>query len=117
MANGEEETVSLRQYFEKILDVQDTAQQRALELHSTEIDRRLAELNKVREEQIHDRILYVLKTTYDPAHRDLETRLGQLGNRVTTIESGNKTWIAAIGIFFTIIQIGGGLVMYFLLKH
>jgi hypothetical protein len=101
--------VTLRDYMEEKF----RAMREALQLATRDMDRRLEEMNKFREENLQDRNQLVTR----PLHDRLQADVDVLRNRVTVIETRILTWIGTIGIFITLIQIGGGIAMYFILHR
>lgn len=98
--------------YEQRFQAQQEASQRALESAHAAISKseeavnnRLQTLNELRKEVTEDRELLVQKTTYEPAHRELEKWKEKTEVRLNTIETRSVTWTAAIGIFFVVLQI------------
>ncbi len=96
--------------------------EKATESDRIELERRLNDLNKLREEVVKDRIAFVSKDIYTGAEtartvwRDTyETELKAISDRILIIETRSVTWTAAMGIFFTLWQALIGGVIYWLI--
>jgi hypothetical protein len=87
-----------------------------VETHHTgwtqDVDRRLADLNKLREEVVEDREQFVSKNYFDPMMRErnawrdaISDRLNINSDRITRIETKGNTWTVAVGVFFVVLQI------------
>jgi hypothetical protein len=66
--------VSLRDFIEARID----AMQRALEVRTTEMDRRLEELNNLRNEVLIDRQRYLSRDVYDAGHQAITAKVDQI---------------------------------------
>ena len=84
----------------------------ALNLAKIENDRRLEELNNLRKSVESDRLFLVRTDTYDAKLKEYDFMFKGLGQSVniltgslTKIETSYKTWIAAIGVFFVLVQV------------
>lgn len=73
MKDGED-VVPLRDYFE----AQFMALERANEAKTKELDRRLEELNQLRDEVVTDRQRFMPRDVYDEGHRSLMAKVEQL---------------------------------------
>ena len=85
---------------------------KALAIKTAEMDRRLEELNKLRQEVVQDRGLYMTKEMYGSAHsslsnavEDTRNRINNIGVRVSVVETRIVVWSAAIGMVFAILQV------------
>ena len=97
------------------LDTRIDAGEKAIALYENELSRRLEELNRLRGEVTKDREQFVRKEYHDI----LEKQIAINTNRLTAIESSlsagkaaDIAWIAGLGIFFTIMQIIIGVLIY-----
>ena len=86
----------------KTLDLRFEALDKALELKSLEMERRLAGMNELREEVMKDRSQFVRSDMYDVASREFRSVV----NRVTIIETRIVAWTSALAVFFLIVQMG-----------
>ncbi len=107
--------------FRDYVEMRFRALDKATESDRIELERRLADLNKLRDEVIKDRIAFITKDTYlgtETARalwRDTyETELKAIGDRILIIETRSVTWTAAMGIFFTLWQALIGGIIYWL---
>ncbi len=98
------------------------ALEKATESDRIELERRLNDLNKLREEVVKDRSVFVSKDIYTGAEtartvwRDTyETELKSISDRILIIETRSVTWTAALGIFFTGLQATIGALLYWML--
>lgn len=67
------------------------AQQKALEVALTQMDRRLGELNELRKAVEKDRIEFVRTEVYAPAHEELRRQRIADGERIVSMQSDIKT--------------------------
>jgi multidrug efflux pump subunit AcrA (membrane-fusion protein) len=67
------------------------AQQKALEVALTQMDRRLGELNELRKAVEKDRIEFVRTEVYAPAHEELRRQRVADGERIVSMQSDIKT--------------------------
>ncbi len=95
---------------------------KATESDRIELERRLADLNKLREDVVKDRIAFITKDTYAGTEtaralwrETYEVELKSISDRLLIIETRSVTWTAAMGIFFTGLQAILGAVIYWLL--
>ena len=102
--------VTLREYIEMILSEREKHSQLALELASVEIERRLKDLNQLREDVVKDRGLFVKSDNYELKIKELDTWKTTVDKAIVRIDTKSTTWGAAIMIVVIIIQI---LVVYF----
>lgn len=98
-------TVKLRDHLEKRMhemekrfEIKLEAMEQALKVTGRDVDRRLSELNQLRQEVTTDRIQFVQREPYQVWRELVEKRL-------TTSETRAVTWTAAIALFFLIISI------------
>lgn len=103
------ENVTLREYVEERFRSLD----KALGISSLDLERRLAELNKLRQDVVTDRSLYVTEELYQSTERERQIWRELTNARLTIIETRSVTWTTAIGVLFTLIQIGGMLIYWF----
>ncbi len=108
--------------FRDYVEMRFLALEKATESDRIELERRLADLNKLREDVVKDRIAFVTKDIYSGAEtartlwRDTyEAELKSISDRILVIETRSVTWTAAIGIFFTGLQATLGTILYWLL--
>lgn len=109
-----------RRYEQRFQAQQDATRQASESAHTAiqkseeAVNNRLQLLNELRKEVTDDRALLVPKSTYEPAHRELEKWKEKTEVRLNTIETRSITWTSAIGIFFVIIQVLIGILEYWL---
>ncbi len=108
--------VSLKEYIEKLCATNERAHSESSKRYREEIERRLTALNELRAEVTKDRDQYVLKASYEPTIKQLADWKSIINDRITIIETRSYTWNAALGVFFTLLQIGLGVATFFLLK-
>ena len=111
MTTQEEKGVSLRDYFDAKLK----SVKQAVRVAKTENDRRLEELNNLRKEYSEDRGKYVLLEIFNSQSNQFSKDFQIVTNRLTAIETRIITWTAALGFFFTLLQIGLAFCYYFLI--
>lgn len=108
--------VSLKEHFEKLMAQRAETDQRALEAAHNDIERRLVQLNQLRDEVISDRNQFVKVEVFDLATREALARVDtyqkedaahkdRTNTRLTAIETRLVSYSAAIGFFFLIVQI------------
>ncbi len=109
--------ISFRDYVE----MRFKALEKATESDRVELERRLADLNKLRDDVVKDRVAFITKDTYSGTEtaralwRDTyETELKSISDRLLVIETRSVTWTAALGVFFTGLQAGIGALIYWL---
>ncbi len=107
--------------FRDYVEMRFMALEKATESDRIELERRLADLNKLREDVVKDRVAFVTKDIYGGAEtartlwRDAyEVELKAISDRILIIETRSVTWTAALGIFFTGLQAVFGMVIYWL---
>ena len=110
MTTQEEKGVSLRDYFDAKLK----SVKQAVRVAKTENDRRLEELNNLRKEYSEDRGKYVLTEIFNSQNSQFSKDYQAVTNRLTAVETRSVTWTAALGFFFTILQIGVAICYYFI---
>ncbi len=108
--------------FRDYVEMRFKALEKATESDRIELERRLNDLNKLREEVVKDRIAFVSKDIYTGAEtartvwRDTyETELKGISDRLLVIETRSVTWTAAMGVFFTGLQATIGGLLYWVL--
>jgi hypothetical protein len=109
--NHEEPCVPLKEYIEARFIAQKIAQG----AYERDIERRLAELNQLRKEVVEDRGRLVTREMYDQTVREWQLWRDTTNTSITVIETRSVTWTSILGIFFTVVQIGSGVLLYFLL--
>jgi hypothetical protein len=108
--------VNLKDHFDAILierekkfDLHFQMIREALDVSSRELERRLEGLNQLRAEytsdRTHDRQQYVRQETYDQKILWYDDWVRTVDKKLTESESSHRTWLIAIGIFFTILQV------------
>ncbi len=102
---------AVREYFEARLVAMDTA----IVVAKTASDYRMTELNQMRREYTEDRGQYVLLIAYETTEKERTAWREQASARLTTIETRSVTWTSVLGIFFVLMQLGSGVLLYFLL--
>ena|SRR3990167_3022688 len=109
--------VPLREYLESLLDVKFGALERALGVAQAELERRLAQLNELRDEVTHDREQFVtnekvelLLGRAEGTHTEFATRLDSLERWRSRIYGG---FIVA-SILFVLINAGLAVLIKFL---
>ncbi len=107
--------------FRDYVEMRFKALEKATESDRIELERRLNDLNKLREEVVKDRIAFVSKDIYTGAEtartvwRDTyDAELKAISDRILIIETRSVTWTASIGIFFTGLQAILGAVIYWM---
>ncbi len=108
--------------FRDYVEMRFKALDKATESDRIELERRLADLNKLREDVIKDRIAFITKDTYIGTEtaralwrETYEAELKAISDRILVIETRSVTWTAAMGIFFTLWQALIGGVIYWLI--
>ena len=99
------DTVTLREYIERILDEREKHYQLVLSLASSEIERRLKDLNQLREYVVKDRILFVKTESFDIKMKDLDNWKKSVDISLTKISTKSTTWAAALAVAFIIAQL------------
>ncbi len=107
--------------FRDYVEMRFLALEKATESDRIELERRLADLNKLRDDVVKDRIAFVSKDIYTGAEtartvwRDTyDAELKAISDRILVIETRSVTWTAAMGIFFTGLQVAIGGLIYWL---
>ncbi len=108
--------------FRDYVEMRFKALEKATESDRIELERRLADLNKLRDDVVTDRIAFITKDTYSGSERagtvwrdTYEAELKSISDRILVIETRSVTWTAAMGIFFTLWQALIGGVIYWLI--
>lgn len=107
MSSGEE--VTLRQYVERLIDERHQfyvamfeSHKVALDLAKVDIDRRLEQMNKFREENIRDKIMMVSRQEWQTGHQTLisqfDEKMVSIDRRFATVE--RMIWVGT-GIILT----------------
>ncbi len=116
------ETPHLGIPFRDYVEMRFKALEKATESDRIELERRLTDLNKLREDVIKDRIAFITKDTYTGTEtaralwrETYETELKSISDRILVIETRSVTWTAALGIFFTGLQGLIGAALYWLM--
>ena len=99
------DSISLREYIEKIIDEREKYHSLALSLASKEIERRLEALNELREEVTSDRAQFIKEDIYAARNKELDGWRNSVDKAIVRIDTKSSTWAVAIVIFVTIIQI------------
>lgn len=94
--HDDKEEVSLREYFEKELELRD----RAVELASKAMDYRLERMNELREQINNERGHFVSETMYSERHKELQRRLTNLELWRANL-TGRVVGVGLIAIVFT----------------
>lgn len=99
-------------HFREIIALQRQADEELREAHRRELDRRLEELNRLRQQVIEDRDLFLRRETYEVQHSDLEHRIDAVEEQVRTFSArmaGSRAtsafYIAAGGILVALITL------------
>lgn len=107
--------------FRDYVEMRFQALEKATESDRIELERRLSDLNKLREDVVKDRFPFITKDTYSGTEtaralwrETYETELKSISDRLLVIETRSVTWTAALGIFFTLWQALIGGVIYWL---
>ncbi len=110
--------ISFRDYVE----MRFKALEKATESDRVELERRLFDLNKLRDAVVSDRMAFITKDTYTGTEtaralwRDTyEAELKSISERLLVIETRSVIWTGALGVFFTGLQATIGAVIYWLL--
>lgn len=110
---GPGEQVTLREYVETI--IREHEKRQALEVKATvdaltlsriELERRLEGLNELRQDVVKDRALFVRQDVFESKIKSMDTARQDLKEEVITIRTQIVTWMAAIGVFFILVQFG-----------
>ncbi len=108
--------------FRDYVEMRFKALEKATESDRIELERRLSDLNKLRDDVIKDRAAFITKDTYSGTEtaralwrETYETELKSISDRLLVIETRSVTWTAALGLFFTGLQAGIGALMYWLM--
>ncbi len=108
--------------FRDYVEMRFKALEKATESDRIELERRLADLNKLRDDVVTDRVAFITKDTYVGTEtaravwRDTyEAELKAISDRLLVIETRSVTWTAAMGVFFTLWQALIGGVIYWLI--
>ncbi len=108
--------------FRDYVEMRFLALEKATESDRIELERRLTDLNKLREDVVKDRIAFVSKDIYTGAEtartvwrETYDNELKLISDRLLVIETRSVTWTAAMGIFFTGLQAALGAVLYWML--
>ncbi len=110
--------ISFRDYVE----MRFKALEKATESDRVELERRLSDLNKLRDDVVKDRVAFITKDTYSGTEtaralwrETYDTELKSISDRLLVIETRSVTWTAAVGIFFTGLQAGIGALLYWIM--
>ncbi len=108
--------------FRDYVEMRFKALDKATESDRIELERRLADLNKLREDVLKDRIAFITKDTYTGTEtaralwrETYEAELKSISDRLLIIETRSVTWTAALGLFFTGLQATIGGLLYWVL--
>lgn len=104
--------VSLRDYFERILEEhckkveqRFESQETALDEAKVNMERRLDGLNELRQQVILDRNIYLRSDIYDEKVKYYDTWIAGVNKDITTIKTRSVTWTVAIGVFVVAIEL------------
>jgi len=67
---------------------------------------RLEGMNELRSQINTERGQYATRAAFDTQRQTTDDRLNKIEQSVASMQSANLTWIAALGVFFTVVQIG-----------
>jgi uncharacterized protein YydD (DUF2326 family) len=81
------------------------AMDEALTLRTGELERRLEGLNQLRQEVTQDRKEFLQKETYDIKTAYYDEWCRNVDARLTTLETRIATWVASLGVLFTVVQL------------
>ncbi len=105
--------------FRDYVEMRFKALEKATESDRIELERRLTDLNKLREEVVKDRVAFVSKDIYTGTEtarsvwrETYEAELKAISDRILVIETRSVTWTAAIGILFAVLQVAIGILIY-----
>ncbi len=108
--------------FRDYVEMRFKALEKATESDRIELERRLSDLNKLRDDVVKDRVAFITKDTYMGTEtaralwRDTyEAELKSISDRILVIETRSVTWTAALGLFFTGLQATIGGLLYWIL--
>lgn len=76
------EIISLKEYFEKLMQAEKESMERALKLQSSEYERRLTDLNHKAEQLKDMQMTYLPRETYEVQHKQLTDRFDDLARLV-----------------------------------
>jgi len=112
--------INLKEHFNMILEERQKrmddrfeAQKDALTKSNEELERRLEVLNELRSAVEKDRSQFVKAETYELKTKWYDEWVRTVDEKLTSQSSRYATWLVALGVFFSIIQI----VIYFLAKR
>lgn len=104
--------INLKEHFDSILLEREKQQelhfnliQEALKLSSSNLEKRLETLNELRQSVEKDRVEFVRQETYNIKTTFYDNWCRGVDYKLTQIETSQRTWIIAIGVFFTVLQI------------
>ena len=100
---------TLKEHIDRILG----EQEKAREIAKGEVDRRLDQMNELRDQIDAERGRYLSVERYEDRHRELERTISAHESRLSNLEGGNQikastvTWVLAVlGLFVTVVVIG-----------
>ncbi len=107
-----ESEITLKEHFIALLQAQQRRVEehfdminRALEKSEYELNRRLSALNELRNEVLSDRGQFIQANACKITHKDLDNWRTLMNEKVTIIETRSLTWMAALAVFFILVNI------------
>jgi len=85
---------------------------RAIDVKTAELDRRLEALNELRSDVLKDREQFVRRDAYTVRAEAIDKWVFTTEQRITAIETRSVVWMAAIGIFFALLQIAAHIFLH-----
>lgn len=98
--------ITLKDY----IDLKITGLEHAIQTSKEDLERRLGDLNHLRQEVLRDRAMFVTRELHDRLQSDVSTLQTALG----TLTSKVSTWLTAVAAFYGIIQIVLSAIFYHL---
>ncbi len=99
--NRDEPCVPLKEFIEARLN----AMEKAVIIATTDMERRLDELNQLRKDVITDRSQFLSLEVFNATLKEWSMWRETTVNRITIMETRAVTWTAALGIFFIVLQL------------
>ena len=85
---------------------------RAIDVKTAELDRRLLLLNELRGDVVRDREQFVRRDAYTARAESIDKWVFTTEQRITAIETRSVVWMAAIGVFFALLQIAAHVLLH-----
>jgi hypothetical protein len=78
----------------------------AVDIARQSIEFRLGEMNNLRAQINMERGQFATRMEFQTRSQAVDDRLNKIEQSLASMQSANLTWIAALGVFFTVVQIG-----------